>query len=82
MATANLVYEVRVVAGDLARGFDFDFFDFDLFDFDLFDFDLFDFDLRAFAGESPAITQTNSTPKPQSAQTKGLAGMTKRVLLL
>jgi hypothetical protein len=72
MATANLVYEVRVVAGDLARGFDFDFFD----------FDLFDFDLRAFAGESPAITQTNSTPKPQSAQTKGLAGMTKRVLLL
>jgi hypothetical protein len=46
------------------------------------DFDLFDFDLGAFAGESPAITQTNSTPKPQSAQTKGLAGMTKRVLLL
>jgi len=62
MARANLVYEVCVVAGDLARGFDFD--------------------LRAFAGESPAITQTNSTPKPQSAQTKGLAGMTKRVLLL
>jgi len=67
MAMANLVYEVRVVAGDLARGFDFD---------------LFDFDVRAFPGESPAITPTNSTPKPQSAQTKGLAGMTKRVLLL
>jgi len=67
MAMANLVYEVCVVAGDFARGFDFE---------------LFDFDLRAFAGESPAITQTNSTPKPQSAQTKGLAGMTKRVLLL
>jgi hypothetical protein len=62
MAMANLVYEVRVVVGDLAGGFDFD--------------------LRAFAGESPATTQTNSTPKPQSAQTKGLAGMTKRVLLL